>query len=60
MSHTDVTEADDGTITVSERPDESERNAESLERLVTEIRGDPDATATEKRLASALIALKES
>jgi len=60
MSHTDISEADNGAITVTERPDESERNADSLERLVTEIRDDPDATATEKRLASALIALKES
>jgi len=60
MSHTEITEADDGSITVLERPDEQERNEQSLERLVSDIRGDPDATPTEKRLASALIALKES
>jgi len=60
MSHTEIHEADDGSITVSERPDEQERHEQSLERLVSEIRDDPDATATEKRLASALIALKES
>jgi hypothetical protein len=60
MSHTEITESDDGSITVSERPDEQERHAQSLERLVTEIRDDPDATPTEKRLASALIALQNS
>ena len=60
MSHTEISEADDGSITVSERPDEQERHEQSLERLVSEIRDDPDATQTEKRLASALIALKES
>jgi len=60
MSHTEIHEADDGSITVSERPDEQERNEQSLEQLVIEIRDDPDATATEKRLASALIALKNS
>jgi len=60
MSRTEISEADDGSITVSERPDEQERHEQSLERLVSEIRNDPDATATEKRLASALIALKES
>lgn len=60
MSHTEISEADDGSITVFERPDEQERHEQSLERLVTEIRDDPDATPTEKRLASALIALKES
>jgi len=60
MSHTEITESDDGSITVSERPDEQERHAQSLERLVSEIRDDPDATPTEKRLASALIALQNS
>lgn len=60
MSHTEIDEADDGSIKVSEKPDEQERHEQSLERLVTEIRDDPDATATERRLASALIALKES
>jgi len=60
MSHTEISESDDGTITVSERPDEQERHEQSLERLVSDIRDDPDATPTEKRLASALIALKES
>jgi len=60
MSHTEIHEDDDGTITVSERPDEQERHKQSLEWLVFEIRDDPDTTATEKRLASALIALKES
>jgi len=60
MSNTEITEADDGTITVSERPDEQERHEQSLERLVTEIRDDPDATKTERRLASALVALKNS
>lgn len=60
MTHTEIDEADDGSITVSERPDEQERHEQSLEWLVSEIRNDPDATATEKRLASALIALKES
>jgi len=60
MSHTEISEADDGTITVSEKPDESERNAKSLEQLVTAVRDDPDASKTEKRLASALIALKNS
>jgi hypothetical protein len=60
MSHTEIHEAGDGSITVSERPDEQERHEQSLERLVSEIRDDPDATATEKRLASALIALQES
>lgn len=60
MSHTEITEADDGSITVSERPDKSERNEQSLEQLVTAVRDDPDATDSEKRLASALIALKDS
>jgi len=60
MSHTEIHEAEDGSITVSERPDEQERHERSLERLVSEIRDDPDATSTEKRLASALIALKKS
>jgi len=60
MSHTEIHEADDGSITVSERPDEQERHEQSLERLVSEIRNDPGATTTEKRLASALIALHES
>jgi hypothetical protein len=60
MSHTEISEADDGTITVSETPDEQERHEQSLEQLVSEIRDDPDATPTEKRLASALIALKNS
>lgn len=60
MSHTEIDESDDGSITVLERPDEQERHEQSLERLVSEIRNDPDATPTEKRLASALIALKES
>jgi len=60
MSHTEIHEADDGSITVSERPDEQERHEQSLERLVTEIRDDPDATKTERRLASALVALKNS
>lgn len=60
MSHTEINEADDGSITVSERPDEQERHEQSLEQLVGEIRDDPDATATEKRLASALIALQNS
>jgi hypothetical protein len=60
MSHTEIHEAADGSITVTERPDEQERHEQSLERLVIEIRDDTDATATEKRLASALIALKES
>lgn len=60
MSHTEISENDDGSITVSERPDEQERHEQSLERLVAQIRDDPEATATEKRLASALIALKES
>jgi len=60
MSHTEIHESDDGSITVYERPDEQERHEQSLERLVTKIRDDPDATATEKRLASALIALSES
>jgi len=60
MSHTEISESDDGSITVSERPDEQERHEKSLEMLVLEIRDNPDATATEKQLASALIALKES
>jgi len=60
MSHTEISESDDGSIKVSEQPDEQERHEQSIERLVIEIRNDPDATATEKRLASALIALKES
>lgn len=60
MSHTEISEADDGSITVSERPDEQERHRQSLERLVSEIRDDPDANPTEKRLASALIALQNS
>jgi hypothetical protein len=60
MSHTEISEADDGSINVSERPDEQERHEQSLERLVADIRDDPDATKTEKRLASALTALKES
>lgn len=60
MSHTEINEADDGTISVSERPDESERNEQSLKQIVTAVRDDPDASKTEKRLASALIALKES
>jgi len=60
MTHTEIHEADDGSITVSERPDEQERHEQSLERLVIEIRDDPDASPTEKRLASALTALKES
>lgn len=60
MSHTEINEADDGSITVSERPDDQERHEQSLERLVSEIRDDPDATVTEKRLASALIALQNS
>jgi len=60
MSHTNINESDDGSISVSERPNEKERNEESLKRLVSDIREDSDATATEKRLASALIALKES
>jgi len=60
MSHTEIHEAEDGSITVSERPDEQERHEQSLERLVTEIRDDADATPTEKRLASALIALQNS
>jgi len=60
MSHTEIIEADEGSITVTERPDEQDRHAQSLEQLVTEIRGDPDATSAEKRLASALIALQNS
>ena len=60
MTHTEINESDDGTITVSERPDKSERNEQSLEQLVTAVRDDADATPTEKRLASALIALKNS
>lgn len=60
MSHTEIHEADNGDIRVSEQPDEQERHEQSLERLVVEIRDDPDATATEKRLASALIALQNS
>jgi len=60
MSHTEINEADDGSIKVSERLDEQERHEQSLERLVGEIRDDPDATRTEKRLASALIALQNS
>jgi hypothetical protein len=60
MSHTEISEADDGSISVTEQPDEQERHGQSLERLVSEIQDDPDATATEKRLASALVALKES
>ena len=60
MSHTEINESDDGTITVSEQPDELERNEQSLEQLVTAVRDDPDATDSEKRLASALIALKNS
>lgn len=60
MSRTEITEADDGSITVSEQPDEQEQHEQSLELLVSEIQTSPDATATEKRLASALIALKES
>jgi len=60
MSHSEINEKDDGMITVSERPDDSEREADSLERLVADVRGDPDATDSEKRLASALIALKNS
>lgn len=34
--------------------------ANALEKIITEIRDDPDATKTEKRLASALVALKNS
>jgi len=60
MSHTKISEAEDGSITVSEQPDEQERHEQSLERLVSEIRDDPDTTSTEKRLASALIALQNS
>jgi len=60
MSHTEVHESGVGSITGAERRDEQERHEQSLERLVSEIRDDPDATATEKRLASALIALQES
>jgi len=60
MSHTEIHETNDGCITVTERPDEQERHEQSLKRLVTDIRDDPDATSTEKRLASALIALKGS
>lgn len=60
MSHTEISEADDGSIVVTEEPDEQERHEQSLQRLVSEILDDPDATLTEKRLASALIALKES
>lgn len=60
MTHTEISKADDGSITVSERPDEQERHEQSLEWLVAEIRDDPDATATEKRLASALIAHKNA
>jgi len=54
MTDTEISESDDGTITVSERPDESERNEQSLKQLVTAIRDDPNATDSEKRLASAL------
>lgn len=60
MSHTEIHESDNGDIRVSERHDKQERHEQSLERLVIEIQNDPDATATEKQLASALIALKES
>lgn len=60
MTHTEIHEASDGSITVSEQPDEQEYHEQALEQLVSEIRDDPDASLTEKRLASALIALKES
>lgn len=60
MSHTEINESDDGTIEVTEKPDSEEREAEALEQLVTDIRNDPDATTSEKRLASALVALKNT
>lgn len=59
MSRVEINEHDDGSIAVSESPDDQERNEQALERLVSDIRDDPDATTTEKRLASALISLKE-
>lgn len=46
--------------TINENKERSRKEQESLERLVSDIREDRDATVTEKRLASALIALKES
>jgi len=50
------------------RPDEAienqkqrrKREAESLEQLVSQVQNDPNATKTQKKIASALLALKES
>lgn len=60
MSHTEISESGDGTISITENLSVEEHEAEALERLVASIRDDPDATHTEKRLASALVALKHS
>lgn len=60
MPDTDVTEELDGTIHVSEKPTVSEREKESLERLVQDIRNDSSASESEKKMASAIIALSES
>lgn len=58
MTRTEIHEDEDGGIAVIENLDPEEREAQSLERLVSEILNDDEATKSEKRLASALIALK--
>lgn len=60
MSHTEISETDDGSVRVTEKSDREEREGQALEKLVADIRDDSDATATEKRLASALVALKNT
>lgn len=37
-----------------------DRNAEAMDILISEIKDDPDSTAREDKLASAIVALKES
>lgn len=46
--------------TIKEREEQRGRESESLDQIVADIRHDDDATKNEKRLASAILALKES
>ena len=45
---------------LEEQQAESERHREAMSYLISDVKNDPDATKREKKLADALIALRES
>jgi len=48
------------TTTIEQVESERDRNVEALDILISEIRNDPDSSKREDKLASAIVALRES